>query len=342
MPLVAHSELPTFERLRHEGYAITSVEDANVSTGPKLHIGLLNLMPDAALQATERQFMRLLSASAGSVEIYVHTFTASAMPRLGGAREHVDRHYPGFETIKGRGLDAMVLTGANPANPELSAEPFWDGMMEVIEWCKSNVRSTLCSCLATHAVVKQYHQVERIKLPQKRWGVYSHRVLDRAHPLTQHLNTRFDAPHSHVYEVTQAQLESAGLTVLAVSEQAGVHLAVSADQFELVYFQGHPEYDFNSLFKEFKREVTRFATGVLDDFPAYPENYFRDDARAILDEFRDKLVGANDKSQIIQAFPEAEVEALLDNTWTDTGKGMFNNWLGKVLETRESQLPRRA
>ncbi len=333
MPLVAVNGLPAFERLSQEGHAVVSADEAKRRATPKLKIGLLNLMPDAALQATERQFMRLLGASAGSVDVYVYVFTAGAMPRLGEIREHVDRHYSDFEAIKRLGLDALVLTGANPASPILADEPFWDGMVEVIEWGRDNVCSTLCSCLATHAVVKLYHQVERIKLPKKRWGVYSHRFLDRSHFLTRHLNTRFDAPHSHVYEVTQEQLESVGLTVLAVSEQAGVHLAVSADQFQFVYFQGHPEYDFNSLFKEFKREVLRFGGARREDFPPFPENYFNDEAIEILDDYRDRLLGANDKSQILREFPEDKIELLLDNTWTDTGKGMFNNWLSRVLET---------
>ena len=332
MPLVAHNDLPAFERLRRAGYAVVSPDDAGKRPALELNIGLLNLMPDAALEATERQFLRLLGASAGSVDVYAHVFTAPAMPRFGKAREHVDSHYPDFETIKGLELDAMVLTGANPANLELAAEPFWDDMVDVIEWGRDNVCSTLCSCLATHAVVKQYHQVERIKLPRKRWGVYSHRVSKHEHFMTRHLNTRFDAPHSHVYEVTQAQLESVGLTVLAVSEQAGVHLAVSADGVQFVYFQGHPEYDFNSLFKEFKRELTRFATGEREDYPPFPENYFRDDACEILNDYRDKLLEANDKRQLLGEFPESKIEPLLDNTWTDTGKGMFSNWLARVLE----------
>lgn len=332
MPLVAHNDLPAFDRLSREGYAVVSADEAQKRATPKLRIGLLNLMPDAALEATERQFLRLLGISAGAADVYAHVFTAAAMPRLGRAREHVDLHYPDFETVKGRELDALVLTGANPANPDLTSEPFWDGMIDVIEWGRDNVCSTLCSCLATHAVVKRYHQVERIKLPQKRWGVYSHQILDRVHFLTRHLNTRFDAPHSHVYEVTQQQLEAVGLTVLAVSEQAGVHLAVSPDQFQFVYFQGHPEYDFNSLFKEFKREVTRFANAARDEYPPYPENYFNDETVTILDNYRDRLLGANDKTQMLQEFPEQRIEQLLDNTWTDTGKGMFNNWLNRVLE----------
>ena len=40
-------------------------------------------------------------------------------------------------------------------------------------------------------------------------------------------------------------------------DEAGVHAAVSEDGFRRVYFQGHPEYDANSLLKEYKREVLR-------------------------------------------------------------------------------------
>lgn len=333
MPLVAHNSLPTFERLRQEGCSVIGAGDAEKRQGPKLKIGLLNLMPDAALQATERQFLRLLGASARLVDVYVYVFTVADMPRLGNALEHVTNHYTKFEAIKTLDLDALVLTGANPASPQLSTEPFWGGMVEVIEWGRNNVCSTLCSCLATHAVVKQYHQVERIKLPQKRWGVYSHRVSKHDHFMTRHLNTRFDAPHSHVYEVTEEQLESVGLKVLAVSEQAGVHLAVSADEFQFVYFQGHPEYDVNSLFKEFKREVSRFASGVRADYPPFPENYFNEDAIKILDNYREALSGTNDRVKRLDEFPEKQIEPLLNNTWAETGKGMFSNWLTQVLES---------
>ena len=58
--------------------------------------------------------------------------------------------------------------------------------------------------------------------------------------------------------------------VLAESEDAGVHLATSPDGFRIVYFQGHPEYDRNSLLKEYKREVGRFLDGELDRSATIP------------------------------------------------------------------------
>jgi len=57
MPLVAHNKLPTFQRLRDRGQDVLSVERARHQDIRELHIGLLNMMPDAALAATEYQFM---------------------------------------------------------------------------------------------------------------------------------------------------------------------------------------------------------------------------------------------------------------------------------------------
>lgn len=338
MPLIAHSALPTFERLRREGHDVSRAEDAADLRGRELHIGVLNLMPDAALQATERQFLRLLCAAGSATRIRTHLFSVAGMQREGDAKTHVEAYYEAFDQIRRAGLDALIVTGANPANPVLSQEGFWVEMIEVIEWAREHVSSTVCSCLATHAVVKRYDQVERIKLPQKRWGVYSHRLLDTAHPLVAHINTRFDAPHSHVYEVTREQLEAVGIRVLAESEEAGLHLAVSEDGIRFVFFQGHPEYDINSLLKEFKREVGRFSRGEHRDFPPFPEHYFWPEAAAFLQRYRGQMMDALSKGEQPPPFPETELAPLLDNTWTDTGRALFGNWL-KLVETLVSQGP---
>ena len=332
MPLIANTELPSYERLRGEGFEVLSAAAAAANDIPALHIGVLNLMPDAALQATERQFLRLLSAGRRLANVYVHFFTVPGVGRQGPAEEHVATHYETFETVKREGLNALLVTGANPANPVLSNEGFWDGLIEVVEWARDNVCSTLCSCLATHAVVQHYHGIERIKLPEKRWGVYSHRLLTRDHPLVRRVNTRFDAPHSHVYEVTEAQLAGVGIHVLAVSEEAGVHLAVSHDGFKFIYFQGHPEYDDNSLLKEYKREVMRFSTGVRADFAPLPLHYFTAEVAELLTSFRQRLTDSTERPAVFEEFPEKSVEALLENTWTDTGMAVFSNWLDLVYD----------
>ena len=332
MPLVAHSDLPTFKRLNSPAQEVLSMERAMNQDIRELHIGLLNLMPDAALEATERQFMRLIGSCNRIAQFYVHPFTVAGVPRKGKAKEHVDRYYEDFDELRETGLDAMVVTGANPALDELSDEPFWSSMIEVIDWSKEHVSSTLCSCLATHAVLQHFYDTRRVRLPQKRWGVYSHRTTNQEHPLLSHVNTRFDAPHSHVFDLSREQIEGAGMEVLAESDEAGVYLATSADGLRFVFFQGHPEYDINSLLKEYKREVNRVSSGVRKEYPPEPENYFSPSAQPLLAAHREAVLTAKSTNTPGPEFPEDQFTEQVDNTWSDTGAAMFNNWLGLVYQ----------
>ena len=332
MPLVAHSDLPTFERLKREGETVLSADHAIHQEIRELHIGLLNMMPDAALAATERQFFRLVGESNQIAQFYMHPFTLPELTRSAEAREYVQRYYEPFDRLKADGLDALIITGANVTQPDLALEPFWEPLIEIIGWAHEHVTSILCSCLATHAVLQFQHGQKRRRLPAKRWGVYRHRVIDRTHPLVNDVNTLFDVPHSRFNEIGRDQFGAAGLHVLAESQEAGVHLAVSEDLFRVVYFQGHPEYDIHSLLKEYKREVVRFAEGERENYPPFPENYFCLQTQAILDEHRDRLIAARAKGQPLPAFPEELIASRLHNTWHDTAEEVINNWIGKVYQ----------
>ncbi len=332
MPLVAHSALPSFARLRQEGQEVLEPGRARAQDIRELHIGFLNMMPDAALQATERQFLRLVGSCNRIAQFYVHPFTFAEIPREDSARAHIEKHYCDIKRLKDEGLDALIISGANPALADITAEPFWKPLEEVVRWASDNVCSVMCSCLATHAIVRLKWNFERYALPQKRWGVYSNRVTSQPHPLTANINTRFDAPHSHVYEVNAGQFEKAGLMVLAYSEQADLHLGVSPDGFRFVFFQGHPEYDAISLMKEYRREVGRFIDGIRPDYPPVPENYFGDDALRILRAYQRRAEAAGGDFRTLPAFPEAEAMAGVDNTWSDTGKAIINNWLGLIYQ----------
>ncbi len=332
MPLVAHTPLPTFQRLLAEGEDILNPYRASHQHIRELHIGLLNIMPDAALEATERQFFRLVGACNQIAQFHVHPFTIEGLERGEGAKAHIAQYYESFEQIKRDGLDALIISGANVTHPQLSEEDFWQPLSEVFDWAKENVTSILCSCLATHALIEYCYGIKRTPQAQKCWGVFSHKVLERTHPLVAEINTRFDVPHSRFNEIYQKDMEQKGITALAVSPQAGVHLAVSSDGIRVVFFQGHPEYDDISLLKEYKREVLRFYQQQRDDYPPYPENYFNEAAKQVLSEYEKHVKIAKIENQPLEDFPEQAILNHLDNTWRDTAKAVFNNWLGKVYQ----------
>ena len=139
-------------------------------------------------------------------------------------------------------------------------------------------------------------------------------------------------PHSRFNQITREQFEAAGLHILAESSEAGVHLAVSEDQFRIVFFQGHPEYDMISLLKEYKREVTLYIQGKRDSYPPLPDNYFTLQTQAIFEEYRLKVDAAIQHNEEPPEFPEYLTEEHLDNTWHDTAEAVLNNWIGKVYQ----------
>ena len=333
MPLIAHSNLPSFERLKNQGETILSKGRAEHQVIRELHIGLLNIMPDAALEATERQFFRLVGHSNQIAQFYMHPFSLSSIERGPKATKHLKKHYKTFDEIKAQGLDALIISGAKPPQ-DLKRAPFYQQLKEVVDWSYEHVTSTLCSCLATHAVMQFKYGQKRQPVGAKHWGVFPHKVVNRGHPLVKGVNTRFDIPHSRFNEISEFQLAKAEVEVLAKSP-IGVHLAVSPDLFRIVFFQGHPEYDAISLLKEYKREVALYLKNNGTEYPPIPSNYLSLQSQAILEEYRTKL---DSKKASIADFPEALIANKLDNTWHDSANAIINNWIGCVYQTTNEDI----
>jgi homoserine O-succinyltransferase len=330
MPLVAHNALPTFAKLQQEGLQVLTPGLAGQQDIRELHIGLLNMMPDAALAATERQFLRLIGESNPIAQFFVHPFTLDVLPRGNSAREHIDKYYDNFEQIKQQGLDALIITGANVIGPDLSKEVFWESLIEVADWAHENVTSTLCSCLATHAVLDFRYGQKRAQQRAKKWGVFRHQVVEASHPLVDDINSEFDVPHSRWNSVYPQQYLIAGLKVLVTGDDGCVHLATSPDGFRTIFFQGHPEYDTVSLLKEYKRDVNLYIEGDLIDYPPLPENYFSDFNAAVCREYQGRVDKSLSQQSKVPEFPEHLLLKNLRNTWQDTASAVIGTWLGLI------------
>ena len=132
--LSRHREISSWDRLAAEGIEILTTSDANQLQLPSIHIGFLNMMPDRALRATERQFLRLIAAAQDNYLIYIYPITVDGLNRKDEALTYVEDYYDTFEIAKSIYLDGLVLTGANPGKFKLEDEGYWPYFVEVIQW----------------------------------------------------------------------------------------------------------------------------------------------------------------------------------------------------------------
>jgi homoserine O-succinyltransferase len=249
------------------------VDLARDRSGAELSIGLVNNMPDPALKATERQFMKLLQAAAGPRRIRFHCFSLPSVRRSPEAKWHVESEYSDLSELKHQKFDGLIVTGAEPVAPELDQEPYWGDLTDLIDWARTNTRSTIWSCLAAHAAVLHLDRIERRRLSSKCHGVFDCDAATRD-SLLREAPAPFKVSHSRLNEVAESDLTQAGYQVLTRSARAGVDIFVRKYASRFVFFQGHPEYDALSLQREYLRDIGRYLAREREIYPAAPVGYF--------------------------------------------------------------------
>ena len=323
MAVIQHNLLPSVERIRQEGFSVIDKNDRDHSL-PLLRIGILNMMPDKALSATERQLIRLLGNSM-QVDVEVYLFTIPGIARSQDAQDYVNQYYLDFDAIKRIDLNAMIISGANVTQAKLTDELFWSELEQVIRWSQTNMTSTVCSCLATHAACKVFYGLDRKHLGDKCWGVYEH-VVAGQHPLLDGVVSHLEMCHSRFNDISKQNFLDHQSKVLIYSEQVGVQLAVD-EQLNLVFLQGHPEYDDISLLKEYKREVFGYVAKHRDTYPPLPYGYFDQEAQTLLDNFKQRLLASDDQINLLAEFPETQLASHITNSWQSAAQKIFSNWL---------------
>ncbi len=112
--------------------SVGSSADRSGPAAPLL-IGLINNMPDSALEGTEAQFCSLLGAAAGRRAVRLRFFHLPEVPRGVATREALNERYWPIEQLLSTPLDALIVTGTEPRAPSLRDEPYWDRLVEVLK-----------------------------------------------------------------------------------------------------------------------------------------------------------------------------------------------------------------
>ena len=304
----------------------------------ELTIGLINNMPDTALKATERQFMRLLTAAAASnVRIRFHCFSLPSVNRSEAAQWRVDSEYTDIADLTRLRFDGLIVTGAEPVAASLPEEPFWRDLTGIIDWAKTNTRSTIWSCLAAHAAVKYLDGIERHRREAKCSGVYDCAKV-ASDWLTEGVPSPLRISHSRLNELYESELAARGYRVLTHSREAGVDIFAKRLSSEFIFFQGHPEYEALSLQREYLRDIARFLAGERDHCPDIPERYFDAETEERLAGFAERARRER-KPSLTSELPALTLRS--DIAAGSAAAVIFKNWLDYLAEGANTALPAR-
>jgi homoserine O-succinyltransferase len=301
-----------------------------------IEIGLVNNMPDAALLATERQFSNLLAASSGGINVRLHLFALREVPRSQETRGALRQTYCDAGQIRGRHLDALIVTGAEPLAPTLEQEPYWRALTKLIDWAESNTVSTVLSCLAAHVGVKHLDGIARQPLPEKRSGIFTFEPTTR-HKLVAGLGSGLTTPHSRRNGLDHRHLIRQNYQVLTSDPQIGVDTFIKQKRSLFVFLQGHPEYEDDSLAREYRRDMNRYLRGEYETLPAFPTGYFSAAVERSLTTFAERA-SLDRHPDLMAVFPDAGAIGPGDASWRKSAIRLYGNWLEYIAEQKAALL----
>ena len=289
MPIKIPLSLPATETLINENIFVMDENRAVSQDIRPLKIAILNLMPTKIV--TETQLLRLLSNTPLQIDVCLLT-TASHAPKNTPA-EHLASFYKTFDEVKNGRLDGLIVTGAPVETLSFENVDYWDELCGILDWSRHNVFSTMYICWGANAGLYYNHKIPKYPLENKLFGVFEHNTLLPSHPLVRGFDENFLAPHSRYSYVKSEDIEKSGeLLILANSDKAGVSLVASKNGRE-VYVTGHAEYDYDTLQKEYLRDIDKGLSTAI------PQNYF----------------------------PDENTEKTPVNTWRAHAHLLFCNWL---------------
>ena len=299
-----------------------------------ISIGLVNNMPDAALAATERQFTELLRAATPKTVVRLKLFAMSEVPRNEAARRFLAERYRDVTALWDTPLDGLIVTGTEPRAKNLSDEPYWGSLSKLVDWARDHTASTVWSCLAAHAAVLHADGVERKPLKDKLCGVFDCRLV-ADHPMTEHFPQPLWVPHSRYNDLPEEALTACGYKILTRSKIAGVDMFAKQDGSFFLFFQGHPEYEADSLLREYRRDAARYLGHERERYPALPLGYFSDEAAAAAEAFQVRALA--DRGAALSAeFPTAALESGLQAPWRAAACGVYEKWCA-FLSARKAE-----
>lgn len=267
MPIQIPNDLPAAEVLQQENIFVMKQTRAETQEIRPLEIVLLNLMPTKIV--TETQLSRVLGNT--PLQVHLELMMMSSHKSKNTPQEHLLSFYKTFDEIRHRKFDGMVITGAPVEHLDFEDVTYWQELCQIMEWSKTHVHSTFHICWAAQAGLYYHYGIQKKVLPEKLFGVYSHKADYKRAILLRGFDDEFWVPHSRHTTVLREDVEKIpGMKIIASSEEAGVYIMLNKEGRQ-IFVTGHSEYDIDTLEKEYLRDK---AAGLPIHVPV---NYYPND-----------------------------------------------------------------
>ena len=267
MPLRLPDRLPAIDILKNENIFVMDNSRAHAQDIRPLRIVILNLMPLKI--TTETDLVRLLSNT--PLQLDINFMKLKSHTPKNTPIEHMMMFYRDFESMRNEKFDGMIITGAPVETMDYEEVTYWDEIVDIFNWARTHVTSTLYICWAAQAGLYHYYGVPKYPLDKKMFGIFEQHTLQPKMPIFRGFDDKFMMPHSRHTEVRKEDiLARPELQLIAESEDSGVSIVMGRNGREF-FITGHLEYAPNTLDTEYKRDF-----GVRDDVEM-PLNYYRND-----------------------------------------------------------------
>ena len=202
MPVKVQADLPVKEMLESENIFVMDETRAVHQDIRPLKIMILNLMP--LKEDTELQLLRSLSNT--SLQVDVTFLMVASHEAKNTSTSHLNTFYVKFEDVRKNYYDGMIITGAPVENMEFQQVDYWEELVEIMEWTKTHVTSTIHLCWGAQAALYYHYGINKVQLDKKLFGIFEHKVMNRKIPLVRGFDDVFYAPHSRPVSYTHLTL----------------------------------------------------------------------------------------------------------------------------------------
>ncbi|MCD7083490.1 homoserine O-acetyltransferase/O-succinyltransferase family protein [Limosilactobacillus fastidiosus] len=213
---------------------------------------VVNLMPTK--EVTERQFLESFNNLNQDIEF---TFLYLATHHFKNiSYSAIAKAYASLDDVESSSFDGLIITGAPVEQLNFHQVDYWEEFRTICDWAKRHTKQSLLECWAALGGLYNDYQLNKQQLPQKLFGIYQATSINEHNRLSHNFHAIKIPQSRHSTPVIDPNNLPDDLEVIATNKQIGPLIYYSPSNHR-TYITGHPEYESDTLAKEYYRDLKK-------------------------------------------------------------------------------------